>query len=160
MNTIDIIILIPLIYFAYKGFVNGLIYEVASILALVAGVYLSMNFSYITQDYIQKDLNFQSEYISIISFVITFILVVLCVHIVAKFMTKIIKLVALGPFNNIGGAIFGAFKIFVIIAVLLSVVGNFIDVSKTEMFSDSKLYPTLKSLSDLFFDNIDKLITK
>ena len=45
MNFFDAIILLPLIYGAWKGFQKGLIYEVAMIIGLILGVYLGFKFS-------------------------------------------------------------------------------------------------------------------
>ena len=45
MNYLDIIIAVPLLYGMIKGFSNGLIKEVTSLLALFIGVYVAINFS-------------------------------------------------------------------------------------------------------------------
>ena len=59
MNTLDIIFLIPLLWFAYKGFVNGLVVELASLIALLLGVYLSFRFSVFVGDKIGLNGNLQ-----------------------------------------------------------------------------------------------------
>ena len=45
MNYLDIIIVVPLVYGLIKGFSNGLIKEVTALVALLAGVYVAINFS-------------------------------------------------------------------------------------------------------------------
>ena len=45
MNFIDVLILIPVIYAAWKGFKHGLIIEVFTLLALVVGIYAGIHFS-------------------------------------------------------------------------------------------------------------------
>ena len=45
MNYLDIIIAVPLLYGLIKGFSNGLVKEVTSLLALFIGVYVAINFS-------------------------------------------------------------------------------------------------------------------
>lgn len=45
MNYIDIILLLPLLYGAYRGFSRGLIIEVATLLGLLLGVYIAIKFS-------------------------------------------------------------------------------------------------------------------
>ena len=45
MNFLDIIIAIPLVYGAYKGFRNGFIMEIFTILALFVGLYAAFTFS-------------------------------------------------------------------------------------------------------------------
>ncbi|MBP8992270.1 MAG: CvpA family protein, partial [Bacteroidales bacterium] len=44
MFFIDIILIIIFIYFIYKGVKNGLIKELASLLALTLGIFLSIKF--------------------------------------------------------------------------------------------------------------------
>ena len=41
VNYIDVIILLPLVYGAYKGFSQGLIVEMSTLFALVLGVFIS-----------------------------------------------------------------------------------------------------------------------
>ena len=75
MNILDLIILIPLAWSAYKGFSKGLIISVASLLALLLGIYGSIRFSDITSGYLIDHFEFSSQYLPIISFAITFILI-------------------------------------------------------------------------------------
>jgi membrane protein required for colicin V production len=44
LNLLDIIILIPLLLFAYNGYKKGLIIEIATLIALVLGIYASIHF--------------------------------------------------------------------------------------------------------------------
>ena len=46
MNSLDIVIAIPLLYGLIKGFTNGLIKEITGLLGLIIGVYIALNFSY------------------------------------------------------------------------------------------------------------------
>ena len=55
MNYIDILILIPIAWFGYKGFNNGLVRELASIIALIAGLYASFKFSDWVATWINND---------------------------------------------------------------------------------------------------------
>ena len=45
MNFIDIILIIPIIWFIYKGFKKGFIIEIASLIALFLGIYVAIHFS-------------------------------------------------------------------------------------------------------------------
>jgi membrane protein required for colicin V production len=45
MNSIDILLIIPLVYAAWKGFKHGLIIEVFTLLALFVGIYVGIHFS-------------------------------------------------------------------------------------------------------------------
>ena len=102
MNYLDIIIALPLLWGAYKGFTKGLIIEAASLAALLLGIYGAIKFSGITSDFLVEKCNFSSQYLHIISFAITFILIVIAVHFIARLINKLVKAVALGFVNNFG----------------------------------------------------------
>lgn len=145
--------LIPLIWFAYKGFVNGLAIELASLLALLLGIYMSYHFSV----YVGKQIGIEGKYASILSFIITFIIVVLLVHLLGKIIDKTFSMVSLGFINKIAGMLFGILKI----ALVLSILIYFIDKldSRRLIISDknrteSKLLKPVKSLAPILFDGL------
>jgi membrane protein required for colicin V production len=75
MNFIDIIICIPLIYAAYKGFKHGLIIEVFTLLALFVGLYVGIHFSDFVANFLKETLEWESVYLPIISFTLVFLAV-------------------------------------------------------------------------------------
>jgi membrane protein required for colicin V production len=125
MNFIDIIILIPLLWFAYKGFTKGLIIELATLLALLAGIYIASHFSNYTADFLRDNLGMKSEYMNIISFSVTFLAVIVLVMIFGKSLEKVINLLMLSFINKIAGALFGLVKVAFIISVFFMILGNF-----------------------------------
>ena len=119
MGILDIVIGLLLIYGLYKGFINGLFVEIASIIALIAGLFGAIHFSYIAGDYLSQNMEWNERYINITAFIITFVIIVLVVHLAGKFLTKIADFAMLGLLNKLAGAIFGALKVVVIIGALL-----------------------------------------
>lgn len=122
MNYFDIVIGVILIFALVKGFKNGLVIELAALAALVLGLLGAVHFSDITESYLAPYL--ESNYIGIIAFVITFVGIVIGVHLVARGIDKLIKAVALGPVNRIMGALFSLLKYAFIVSVLLAVVNG------------------------------------
>ena len=51
MNYVDVIILLPLIYGAYKGFTSGLIVEMSTLFALILGVFISLKYGSVTESF-------------------------------------------------------------------------------------------------------------
>ena len=45
MNFLDILILIPILYGAYKGFKHGFVIELFTLLAILVGIYVGIHFS-------------------------------------------------------------------------------------------------------------------
>ncbi len=119
MNFLDVIFGILLVWGLYRGLKNGLFMELAALVALIAGIYGAIHFSYIAGDYLYERMNWDERYIKIASFLITFIAIVLLVHFSGKLLTKIVNFVMLGWLNKIAGAVFGVVKVAVILGALL-----------------------------------------
>lgn len=173
MNYFDIIIIIPLIWGAYKGYKKGFIIEIASLIALGLGIYGGIKFSSISAEYLGKMFDISSKIMPLISFSLTFILIVIAVFTLAKMLQKVIKMVALGTVNRIAGAAFGVLKFGLIISVILNLVNSVnaeINFIEPEMEASSLLYKPLSSiapivipgLKNLSFNNVveDALINK
>ncbi|MEW2920474.1 CvpA family protein [Muricauda sp. ANG21] len=119
MSFLDIVLGILLVWGLYKGLKNGLFVEVASLVALIAGIYGAIHFSYITGDYLAERLNWSDQYIKLTAFLITFFAIILLVNFAGKFLTKIADFAMLGLLNKIAGGIFGALKVAIILGAML-----------------------------------------
>ena len=156
MNYFDIVIGIILIIGLVKGFRNGLVIELAALAALVLGLLGAVYFSDITESYLSQYLT--SDHIGIIAFVITFVLIVIGVHLLARVLDKLITAVALGPVNRIMGALFSLLKYAFIISVLLAVVNglerNFKFIPE-EQKESSMLYEPIASIAPFVFPYLE-----
>lgn len=122
MNYIDIIILLFLLFGAFRGFSKGLVIEVATLAGLILGVYISIRYSSYTEGILRDFMNITSEYISYIALAVTFIVVVVGVYILGKLLTKLVDIISLGLVNKLLGTIFGVVKYFIIVCVLLMII--------------------------------------
>ena len=133
VNYIDVIILLPLVYGAYKGFSQGLIVEMSTLFALVLGVF--------------------------IAFAVTFLLVIIVMHLLGKLLTKLIDMVSLGLFNKLFGIVMGVLKAAIVVCVVLFIV-NALDVrydfisAKTK--SDSLLYKPFVNFANGVYESAIK----
>jgi membrane protein required for colicin V production len=121
MNYIDIIICIPLVWGLYKGFTKGLIIEAASFIAFGLGVWGGIHFSDFIAHKISEWFNWHSPYLPIVSFAVTFLIIVILVYFFAKLIQRMVEGMALGFINKIGGAIFGSLKFALIMSVVIFV---------------------------------------
>lgn len=150
MNWIDIVVLIPAAWFAYRGLKNGLIYELASIIALILGVWVTVRFS----PGVAMRLGDGKLY-QILAFVIIFVATLVLVHFAGKLMEKVIKLLVPGIVNNIVGLIFGVFKVLIVFSVIFMFI-NKVDTkevlikpeTKTESLTYKYITPVAPFLSD------------
>ena len=159
MGILDIVLGLLLLYGLYKGFKNGLFVEIASIIALIAGLYGAIHFSYIAGDYLSQNMEWNERYMNITAFIITFAIIVLVVHLAAKFLTKIADFAMLGLLNKLAGAIFGALKVAVIIGALLVFferANSSVNLVKSETLEESILYEPIKEIGALVFSKVLK----
>ncbi|MGI6479340.1 MAG: CvpA family protein [Salinivirgaceae bacterium] len=158
MNAFDIIIAIPLLWGMWQGYNKGLILTLASLAALLIGVWGSIKFSNIVANLLSNSFGLVSEYNSIIAFSITFILIVVVVHLLARALDKILSAAALGILVKISGAALGALKWGLIVSILLSLY-NVINVNyrytSKETIEKSVLYTPVASIAPFVFSYFD-----
>ncbi|MDC6388043.1 CvpA family protein [Maribacter sp. PR1] len=159
MNFLDIVLGLLLLWGLWKGLSNGLLIEIASIIALIAGIYGAIHFSYIAGDYLSERMEWDEKFINIAALIITFVLIVLAVHILGKILTKIIDFAMLGILNKLAGAIFGIFKVAVILGALLVFMErlntNF-NFPSEKLKTESVLYTPLVDIGAFIFDDVLK----
>lgn len=121
MNYIDIILCIPLVWGLYKGFTKGLIIEAASMVAFGLGVWGGLHFSELVAAKLIGWFSWQSQYLPIFSFALTFLLIVIAVYFIAKLIQRMVEGMALSSLNKIGGAAFGSLKFALVMSVVIFV---------------------------------------
>lgn len=145
---------------------RGLFVEIASIVALIAGVYGAIHFSHFAAEFLNEQFNWEEQYINLVAFAITFIIIVFLIALAGKALTKLADFAALGIFNRILGAIFGGLKIGLILSIIIMVVDN-ADGTFQFMDKDTKdtsvLYEPIRLMAPAIFpvllqavENLDK----
>ena len=159
MGFIDVLIGILLAYGLFRGLKNGLFIELAAIVALIAGLYGAIHFSYVVGDYLAENMNWNEKYINLISVIITFVIIVFLVHLAGRLLTKIANVALMGFVNKIAGAIFGGLKVAVILGGLLIFFDRAnasLNLISEERLQESIFYPPLRELGGFVFDNVLK----
>ena len=108
MNYIDIVILLFLLYGAFRGFSKGLIIEVATLAGLILGVFIAIRYSPFTEGILKDFLNITSRYLSYIALAVTFLLVVIAVYLLGKMLTRLVDIISLGLVNKLLGTLLDA----------------------------------------------------
>lgn len=165
MNTIDLVFAILFLWSAYRGYTKGFIVQLATLAALLLGILGAIMFSDFTSDLITKKFDVSSQSLPIISFAITFIAIVIAVHLLAKVINKFIDAIALGIVNRLLGVLFSILKTAFIISVILVIINkadskyNFIP---DDTKDNSLLYKPLSNLAPIIFPylNFDKIKEK
>jgi len=155
INILDIIILIPLLLWARQGYNKGLIISLASFAALILGLYFAFFFSDFTANKLTEHFTIDKEYIAVISFVVTFVVVVIAVVLIGNVLQKFIDVLMLGFLNKAAGAVFGILKGALYLSILIFVINYFdaADVLIKQKYRDgSMLFKRVESFAPLLYD--------
>ncbi|MFT5215106.1 MAG: membrane protein required for colicin V production [Glaciecola sp.] len=157
MTVIDIVLGALLLFGLIRGLSKGLFVEVASLLALIVGVYGAIHFSHFATEFLESRVDWSEKYINIASFAITFIIIVFAISLAGKALTKLADFAALGILNKLLGGLFGFLKIGLILSVILmmfSSMNKAIPFVDDEDIEESILYEHVRSLAPMIFPNI------
>ena len=160
MSFIDIVFTALLGYALYNGLKNGLFVEIASFGSLIIGIFVAIKFSHIIRLALEDSIKVNPKYIEIIAFAITFLLVVVVgIHLLAKFFTSILSLAYLGWLNKLGGAVFSLLKTILMLSVVISLFQkiniNHIIV-KEETLNNSIFYNPIQEVSKFMYPSLEK----
>jgi membrane protein required for colicin V production len=154
MNWIDLIIIVLLILAILRGFTDGFVKEVASLLALVLGIWGAIKFSSFTAAKLYDWFDMTGQYVGITSFLITFMVIVVAIHFIGALADKMIQAISIGFLNRILGMVFGLIKSVLILSVFFTVL-NVIDSHHSflpkEKIAESKFYMPISDIAPAIF---------
>ncbi|MDC3260436.1 CvpA family protein [Winogradskyella sp.] len=159
MSIIDIVLGALLLFGLIRGAIKGLFVEIASLCALVLGVFGAIHFSYFVSDLLESKVDWDEKTMNIIAFATTFVIIVLAISLAGKALTKLADFAALGILNKLLGSVFGALKIGLILSVLLIVFNKLnktLPFMEEDQLEESILYKPVKSLAPMIFPTLIK----
>jgi membrane protein required for colicin V production len=130
MNILDILLGIPLAWAVVKGFSRGFVYEITSLVALILGIYVAINFSGLTAAFMADIFHWTGRAAWLASLLITFALVVMGIKVLGQIMEKVVESLAMGPLNHIAGGIIACLKTALILSLFIYLI-NLVDFSQS-----------------------------
>ena len=125
MNKLDIIIALPLLYGAYKGFRNGFVHEVLIVVCLVIGVFCGYRVVNFITEFIETKYNYHSDMLKFYAFLWILIVMVIIIYFITKSADSMLGFVGLKFINKLAGAIFGIAKWILVISLFLYIISPF-----------------------------------
>ena len=154
MNWIDFVIVLLLGLSMITGFANGFVREAASLAALILGIWGAIKFSGYTAAKLYDFFDMSGNYVGILAFVVTFILIVIVIHFIGIIADKLVDAVALGFVNKLLGIAFGLLKSMLILSVVF-VIMNAIDAHRPflpkEKIENSMFYSPISDIIPAIF---------
>jgi membrane protein required for colicin V production len=154
MNWIDAVIIIILIISMITGFANGFVKEVASLAALIVGIWGAIRFSSFTAGLLYDFFDMTGEYVGIVSFIITFAVIVIIIHFIGIIADNLVKAISLGILNRLLGVAFGLIKSVLIMSIIF-VVLNVMDSKRSflpeETIEQSRFFNPIADIAPALF---------
>jgi len=161
MNTVDIILSLVLLYGLVRGFFRGLLAELASLIGIVAGIYGAVHFSHFLGNILANYVEWEVQYINLISFAITFVLIVFIISLAGKMLTKIAAFAALGIVNKLLGGVFGLIKSAFMASVIImffKATNERIGIIEDTTLEESILYEPVEGIAPIILPSIIKQV--
>lgn len=159
MNFIDIIILVPLAYAAYKGFKKGFIIEIFTLLALLVGIYAGIHFSDWTAAKLTDNFTVNQKYVPVISFTVTFLAIGAMVYFAGKMLEKMVSVVNLSMLNKLLGILFSVIKMLYFISIIFIILESYDEKGQflpQELKEESTLYYPVEKISTATIPGVEK----
>jgi membrane protein required for colicin V production len=163
MSFFDIIVGGLLCYSLYKGIRNGLFVEMASLVSLILGIYIAIKFSNVLTTILSSWLHWNPYTIQIISFILTFIVVVIFIYWLGKFLTSLADFAFLGWINSLGGGFFRVLKTILILSIFLTLfqkINYHNHLAKKETLDKSIFFNPVQKIASFVFPSIEKWYDK
>ncbi|MDD7884763.1 CvpA family protein [Flavivirga sp. 57AJ16] len=157
MGIIDIVLGALILFGLIRGFMKGLFVEVASLVALIAGVYGAIHFSNFVGGFLESKVDWNERTVNIAAFAITFVIIVLAIALAGKALTKLANFAALGILNKLLGGLFGGLKMALILSVILIIfdkMNRAIPFADEEDLETSAFYKPVKSLVPMILPSV------
>ena len=148
IGALDAVLGVLLAWAMLNGFRKGLIIKVASIVALVAGIFAGFHFSSLAAEWLNDQFDWSTRTTEVSAFALTFIAVVVGVHFLAKVLERIVDLTALSLVNKLGGLLLGLVQTLFFLSALTFALDGVFGTRKwlpEEHIERSVLYPHVET---------------
>jgi membrane protein required for colicin V production len=159
MKTVDLLILLPLLWGAYNGYRRGLLLEIIAIVAFVLAVVMGFRLLDLGLDFLKPYFSGNSRtYMPYFAFAIIFFPIILLVNKLGQLLRRSLQYTIIGNFDSMAGAIVGiatwAFGVSVFIW-LVTAVGILIPPDAVE---NTYLYPVVSPIAPTVISKASALI--
>jgi membrane protein required for colicin V production len=162
MNSLDLFILIPLLWGAHKGYQSGLLMSALSLLSFIVAIILGFKFWVVTLKLLKPFVGNMSESVMpYIAFVATFAVCFFLANRFARYLKQSIDATVLGSFDNLLGAGLGTLKFAFFVSLFLMIfhkIGNQITPANNQLTKGSLLYPVVEPIAPYVVKNISSIV--
>ncbi|MEX0968638.1 MAG: CvpA family protein [Bacteroidia bacterium] len=152
MNILDILVLLPVGLLMVRGFSKGILAEIFSLIALIAGVIGSLKLAHEFVNLMPVSWQ-DSNMFKLLLYLAVFAAIFIAVIFLGKAIEGALKVMQLNIFNRIFGLLLGLVKALFIVGLLFWLFA-LADLVPAETRNGSTLYPLLEDFSPWLIDSI------
>ena len=161
MNFLAMTILLCCFPAIFRGLSKGFIAQMAALVALVLGAWMSFHFSSTVVEWIRPAMDVSPVILQVIAFTLILMAVFLALTLAGKALEGLVKVVMLGWLNKLLGVAFSLLKVILaigLVILLIDTVTHALEIDCSKTTAESLLYNPVKSFADVFFPYIKELI--
>lgn len=143
MKTLDILLLLPLFFGAFRGFRKGLLLEIVSMIGVILAIVGGFKFLHFGVSLLSEYMETYNKAIPYIAFVLIFVGIILAVNLLGIAMKKVLDFTLLGGIDSLAGALLGILKWAFAVSVCLWLAATVGIEIPFEMTADTVIYPFL-----------------
>lgn len=151
INIVDVIAVILLIFFSYKGYICGFFNILFDSLAIIVSFYAANQYSVNLKEWMEQYLKFKVTWGGFASYILVYMLSFLFFIVWGRIITKIFKMSPVSVVNSISGMILNFIKWLLLIFIGLMIIENITVNSISEYIHSAYVYKVLNNVSQWEF---------
>jgi membrane protein required for colicin V production len=147
LSYADIALIILLILGAYKGYKEGFLMELFSLLGIILGILGAFKLMGLALIYLSNEFNIDEKVLPYIAFALVFILIVVIVTLIGRALKASIDKTFLGKVDESMGGLLGLFKTAFLLSVAIWLLDSFHYHFPERWTEDSKVLPKIAGIA-------------
>ena len=159
-SLIDIILIVIICVFTFKGFNKGFIKTAGYLLSYFIGIILAFQFFLPIYKFIQSFINLESKIVEAVIFILLLLIFIKLIKLLVSAISNFFKIPIINSVNRILGALFGFIEGILVLGTIIFIFSNYmIFASFTEnMLATSEIAIKLANIAFLFYPFIPKAL--
>ncbi|GEM_PF-3840230 len=160
INALDLVIAVIIAATAIIGAIKGFVKQIIGILSILAGVWCAFKGSSWLVQNVRSYIPAGEKTLYIVCFIIIVVVVILLGYLLGRFIEKIIEITTLGWINRVCGALLGAAKAILLIAVVVYIfdkINNAYHLVGNGSLNDSILWVKMRVVYKEIFPYLSRL---
>jgi membrane protein required for colicin V production len=160
MNTIDLIIIIPLLWGAWRGYQKGLLIEIVGVAAFIVGLIIGFKFLGMGMNFLAPHIGEQlsNRFLPYITFSIIFFPTIFLLNKMGWMLRKALRITILGTIDSFAGAMVGIFTWVFGLSTFLWLLTTMSVKIPTKETKDSMLLPYIKDVAPTVISKVSDWI--